>query len=88
MSISEIKETIVQQLDEADEKLIRMIYAMMEVYQKEDDPVISYDIHGNPRRASELKKLLDKEVVDVKKGNYLTMNELEEKSKEWIKPTQ
>ncbi len=87
MSTTEIKEAVLKQLEEADEKLLRMVYAMMEAYLTEDDPIISYDAHGNPRRASELQDVLDKEVAAARKGNYISVDELDEKSKGWIKPT-
>ncbi len=88
MSATEIKKVVLKQLEEADEKLLRMIYAMIEAYQTDDDPMLSYDAHGNPRRASELKTLLDKEVGEAKKGKYITVDELDEKSKQWGKTTQ
>lgn len=86
MSTTEMKEVVLKQVEEADEKLLRMIHAMIEAYQTEDDPVISYDVHGNPRKASELQAILDKEVEGARKGNFITVDELDEKSKEWIKP--
>lgn len=82
-----MKEVVLKQLEEADEKLLRMIHVMIEAYQREDDPVISYDVHGNPRRASELQGILDKEVGEARKGNYISIDELDEKSKEWVKST-
>lgn len=88
MSTADIKAEILKQIEAADDKLLRMVHAMIEAYNTDEDPVISYDVHGNPRRASELKALLDKEVQEVRKGNYITLEELEEKSKQWIKPTE
>lgn len=82
-----MKAVVLKQLEEADEKLLRMIHAMIEAYQTEDDPVISYDVHGNPRRASELQTILDKEVEGARKGNFIAIDELDEKSKQWVKPT-
>lgn len=87
MSTTEMKAVVLKQLEEADEKLLRMIHAMIEAYQTEDDPVISYDVHGNPRRASELQAILNKEVEGARKGNFITIDELDEKSKQWVKPT-
>lgn len=53
MSIIEIKEVVLKQLEEVDEKLLRMVYVMMEVYFIEDDLIISYDVYGNLRCVSE-----------------------------------
>ena len=80
MSGIELKEAVLKQLQEADDKLLRMIHAMIQAYQTEEDPVISYDVHGNPRRASELQAILDQEVKKAKEGNYITIDELDENS--------
>lgn len=87
MSTTEIKEAVLKQLEEADEKLLRMVYAMMEAYLTDEDPIISYDVHGNPRRASELQDVLDKEVAAARQGKYISIDDLDEKSQGWIKPT-
>ena len=87
MSTAEIKEAVFKRLEEADDRLLMIVYAMIEAYQQDDDPVISYDVHGRPRRASELQSILDKEVDAVKKGKHITIDELDEKSKQWVKPT-
>ena len=86
MSTTEIKEAVLKKLEEADDKLLMIVYAMIEAYQKDHDPVISYDVHGNPRKASELKAFLDQEVDAARKGKYITIDELDEKSKQWVKP--
>ena len=83
----EIKDAVFKRLEDADDRLLMIVYAMIEAYQKEDDPVISYDVHGHPRRASELQAILNKEVDSVKKGKYISVDELDEKSKQWVKPT-
>lgn len=87
MSAAQIKEAVIKHLENADDKLLKMIYAIIEAYQEEDDPVISYDVAGNPRRASELKTILRKQVEEGRRGNYITVDELDEKSKKWIKRT-
>ena len=87
MSATQIKEAVIKHLENADDKLLKMIYAMIEVYQEEDDPIISYDVSGNPRRASELRAILREQVEEGRKGNYITIEELDEKSKQWVKRT-
>jgi hypothetical protein len=81
---NQIKTEILQQIATADDKLLRMIHAIIEAYNSADDPIISYDVHGNPRKASELVSLLDQQVEEVRKGNYITLEELQEKSEHWI----
>ena len=83
----QLKETVIQQLEAADEKLLRMVYAIIEAYYEKEDPVISYDVHGNPRTASELKMLLARQAEEGKKGNFISVDELDQKSKGWLKST-
>ena len=83
----QLKETVMKQLEEADDKLIRMVYAIIAAYYDKEDPVISYDVHGNPRTASELRTLLIEQVEEGRKGNYISVDELDQKSKQWLKRT-
>ena len=83
----QLKETVLKQLEGADEKLLRMVYAIIEAYYEKEDPVVSYDVNGNPRTASELKALLDEQVEEGRKGKYISIDELDQKSKQWLKRT-
>jgi hypothetical protein len=87
MSVAEIREALKKHIDDADDRLLRMIIAMIEAYQEEEDPIISYDVKGNPRRASELRALLREQVEAGRKGRFITIDELDEKSKEWLGDT-
>jgi hypothetical protein len=61
---------------------------MVEVYRaEEEDPIIGYTVDGKPKRASEMEEQLRKEVEAAKRGEYITLEELNEKSEEWLKRT-
>ena len=87
MSVAEIREALKKHIDDADDRLLRMIIALIEAYHDEEDPIISYDVKGNPRRASELRALLREQVEAARKGRFITIDELDEKSKEWLSDT-
>ena len=88
MSTTEIKEALIRNIEEADEKLLKMLYAMVEIYQNEEtDPIIGYTIDGKPKRASEMEEQLQKEVEAARRGEYITLEELRKKSDEWLKRT-
>ena len=88
MGIPEMKAAVLKRLEDADEKLIRMFYVIMEAYQVEEhDPVVSYDAHGNPRKVSELAAILEAGVAAAKRGEGIDIDELDRKSKEWVKVT-
>ena len=83
-----MKEALIRQIESADEKLLKMLYAMVEIYQNEEvDPIIGYTIDGKTKRASEMEEQLKKEVEAAKRGEYVTLEELRKKSDEWLKRT-
>lgn len=89
MSTAEIKEEIKAYLDEVDEALLEAVHAMLATYarKQEEDPIIGYDAEGTPMKASEAKVEFAKRLEAVDRGEYVTLEELKEKSKTWIKST-
>lgn len=49
----------------------------------EPDPVIGYDVAGNPLLASVAKKLFQTEVARVRQGEYITIEDLEKEAQTW-----
>lgn len=88
MSTTEIRESLIRNIEEADDKLLKMLYAVVEIYQNEEvDPIIGYTIDGKPKRASEMEEQLQIEVEAAKRGEYITLEELRKKSDEWLNRT-
>lgn len=86
MSSAQIKEELKKQIDEADDRLLKMIQAMMQVYL-ETDEAFSFDVYGNPTDAQQMKKELEEEVENAKKGKYIRLDDLKKKSEKWMKGT-
>lgn len=89
MSAIELRAQVHQHIDELDEAFLKVIYAMLETYQQQQqaDPIIGFDVDGKPKRASIMKMELKKEVEEAKKGNYTTIEDLKKESKQWLKTT-
>jgi len=51
------------------------------------DVIIGYDVDGNPKLASVMKEKYRADLEAVKRGEYITLEELEKESAEWIKAT-
>lgn len=85
MSTVEIRNELHRLIDQIDERFLKAIHSMVSVYQAEEP--IGYDVDGAPIYGSELAEKLDKEVEEAKKGNYITIEELEKRSEKWITPT-
>lgn len=89
MSAVEIRAEISTYLEKVkDESFLKVVHSMLDTYLKEqEDPIISYDIDGTPRRATELTALLDAEVEAAKKGDYVTIEAFKNQSTQWGQPT-
>ena len=85
MSTAEKREALRQKIDQLDEKFIEAIYAIVEAYEeKDEDPIIGYDIEGNPKRASVMKKIYNEQVKNaIEKGEFITIEDLEKEMETW-----
>ena len=85
MSAVEMREEVHQMVDELDNRLLKAIHSMLVSYQTEEP--IGYEVNGDPIYGSELGEALDKEVKAAESGNYITVEELAKRSKEWLTRT-
>lgn len=87
MSIEEKREAIHRFIDQIeDERFLHALHAMAKAYA-EYDPIIGYDIEGNPKQASVMKAKYLAALEAVEKGEYITIEELEKESEQWLAPT-
>ncbi len=86
MSTTEMRSELHQLIDQVDERFLKAVYLMVRAYQ-EKDPVISYDIDGTPRTASELTAILDEEVEAARRGEYIAIEEFQKQSAQWGQST-
>ena len=84
MSAVEIRAEILSYLEKVqDESFLKVVHSMLDTYLKEnEDPIEGYDLDGNPMRASELMDKYEAGLAEVEAGNYITVKELREKSKQ------
>jgi predicted GTPase len=89
MSTVEMRGKVHQIIGEVGPTLLEAIHAMLETYQKrrEDDPVVGYELDGTPITASTLEQQADDAIEQVARGEYITLEELEKESEEWLKRT-
>lgn len=86
MTQVQIRSEVHQMVDRLDETLLAAIHSMLQTYEqkKEDDPIVGYDLNGLPLRASLLKEELLQELEGVEKGHFITIEDLEKKSEQWL----
>ena len=71
-----------------DESFLKVVHSMLGTYvQEQEDPIEGYDLEGRPMRASELMDKYEAGIAAVKAGNYITVEELREKSNKWLSST-
>ena len=89
MTQVQIRSEVHQMVDRLDETLLAAIHSMLQTYEqkKEDDPIVGYDLNGLPLRASLLKEELLQELEGVEKGHFITIEDLEKKSEQWLSAT-
>ena len=88
MSATEIRAEVHQMIDEVDNNLLEAIHAMLGTYKKgQEDPVVGYEIDGTPITISTLERQADEAVAQVERGEYITLEELEKESEEWLTRT-
>ena len=89
MSAVEIRAEINSYLEKVqDESFLKVVHSMLNTYLKEQEYVIEgYDLEGNPKTANELMDKYEAGIAAVEAGDFITVEELREKSKEWLSPT-
>lgn len=85
MSTIEIRAELHKLIDQIDERFLKAVYSMVSVYQGEEP--IGYKTDGTPILGSILGKELDKEVENAEQGQYISVEELEKRSKQWMART-
>lgn len=85
MNTIEMRSEVDSFLDKIDENFLKVVHAMLETYVKQqEDPIIGYDIEGNPKRASVMKKTYDEQVKNaIEKGEFITIEDLEKEMETW-----
>ena len=88
MNIAEMRAELHKLIDQVDERFLKAVYVMVNAYQKEEeDPIAGYDIHDSPKRASEMMAKYEAGIAAVEQGDFITIEELEEKSQQWLSRT-
>jgi hypothetical protein len=80
MGIPELKNKIVQQLDSADERLLRIVVAVFDNYYKES---ISYDARGNALSYAEYNNKVEEGLKDVAYNRVVSQEKLSQEMKDW-----
>jgi hypothetical protein len=78
MSVTQIRSEINEYLNQVDSHFLKVVHAMLNTYLEEkENTVIGYTIEGEPILAKEAKVAYLKRVENMKKGDFITLKDLE-----------
>ena len=81
MGALELRDSVLESINKADERLLKVVKAVIESYQEND--VVSYTIDGMPLTRIAYKKELQEAIAEIKRGEYITQEDLEKESNDW-----
>lgn len=84
MDSTAIRTEIHDIVDHLDDSFLKVVYAMLEAYQQEQqDSIIGYDAAGNPILASAAEIEYAKRIEAMKKGQSISIEQLKEEVAKW-----
>ena len=91
MNTTEMKAQIPLLLEQVEDNFVEAVHTLLNTHvvskQETHVPDIGYDIEGKPQFDSvdEMLNEFDRRVDNMKNGNYITIDQLEERSKTWTR---
>ena len=94
MGLPELKQKIQMQIENADERLLRIVSSVFDNYLNEDvvvettenivsEPIVAYDVAGKPLTLKQYNEEIDKGIDDFENGRFISHEALLEEIKSW-----
>lgn len=81
MGALELRESILEYINTADERLLKVVKAVIESYQ--EDEIVAFSVDGKPITRSEYKLELSNAENEIKNGGLISHEDLEKESENW-----
>ncbi len=81
MGALELRESVLEYINTADERLLKVVKAVIESYQENE--IVAYTVDGIPLNRMAYKEELQKAKEEIKRGEYITQEDLEKESNNW-----
>lgn len=81
MGALELRDSLLQYINQADERLLKVVKAVMESYW--DEEVVAHTIDGEPLTKIAYKEELKEAIAEIKGGGFTTQEDLENESENW-----
>lgn len=91
MGLPELKQKIHNQIENADERVLRIVSSVFDKYLNEVEtsennlakPIVAYDIAGKPLTLKQYNEEIDKALEDFENGRFISHEALLEEIKGW-----
>ena len=83
MSTVQIKKSLIQYIDKADDRIVRAMYAMLQNYLTEEEQIIAYSVQGDPLTKKDMTHMLNEAGTDVENEKGLSSNDIRAKKENW-----
>ena len=83
MGTPQLRNEIKNFIKEADERFLKMVYAMAVAYSNKE--IVAYGTDGTPLTKEAYKKRLNEAEFDIKEGRVLSSEKLKKQIKNWRK---
>ena len=81
MGALELRNNLLLYINQADERLLKVVKAVMESYW--DEEIVAYSVEGKPLTKLDYKSELNDAVSEIKSGKFITQENLEIESGNW-----
>ncbi len=84
MTRTELKAEVYQLIDRLDEPFLKVVHSMLDTYvQQQEDPIVGYDLEGQPLHANEANEVYGKRVAAMKAGQKTSIEDLQKEAATW-----
>lgn len=81
MGALELRESILEYINIADERLLKVVKAVIESYQEEE--IVAFSVDGKPITRVVYKAELASAELEIKKGEVISQDDLEKEAENW-----
>lgn len=82
MATLDLKQSVQNYIDTADNRLLKMIKALVESYHEEED-VVAYTVDGKPLTRRQYDQELLEAEAEIKRGELTSVEDLEKEARNW-----
>ncbi|GBF21154.1 MULTISPECIES: hypothetical protein [Arenibacter] len=82
MVSSDLKQSVQNYIDTADNRLLKMIKALVESYHEEDQ-IVAYTVDGKPLTRKQYNQELVDAETEIQRGELTSVEDLEKESQNW-----